>query len=173
MPIVSSASTLDAHTQTGGGARYLVERHTDDLGLVHTVGPYLVPDGFDVAARLAARVTEMNVNFAEKEAREWTCATTAYFLRHQTKAELAARVWGALREAQRDGSELAKIKAQRICWRLYNRYSAGDFTVAELRASYNSFFGTSLTANQFNTQVVARMLAARDRYQAMLDEAEI
>ena len=68
MPIVSSAAIIDAHTQQGGG-RYVIERHTDDAGVVHQVGPYLAPDGFDTAARLAARATQIDEQLAEAEAR--------------------------------------------------------------------------------------------------------
>lgn len=68
MPIVSSTHTIDAHTQQGGG-RYVIERHTDDAGVVHQVGPYLAPDGFDTAARLAARATQIDEQLAEAEAR--------------------------------------------------------------------------------------------------------
>lgn len=68
MPIVSSATTIDAHTQQGGG-RYVIERHTDQDGNVYQVGPYLAPAGFDVDARLSARATEINDQLAEAEAK--------------------------------------------------------------------------------------------------------
>lgn len=67
MPIVSSTHTIDTHTQRGGG-RYVIERHTDSTGVVHQIGPYLAPAGFDVAARLAARAAELNERLAEEEA---------------------------------------------------------------------------------------------------------
>lgn len=67
MPIVSSTHTIDAHTQQGGG-RYVIERHTDDAGQVYQVGPYLAPEGFDVAARLASRATQISDQLAEAEA---------------------------------------------------------------------------------------------------------
>lgn len=67
MPIVSSETIIDAHTQAGGG-RYVIERHTDDAGVVHQVGPYLAPEGFDTAARLAARAVEIDAQLAEAEA---------------------------------------------------------------------------------------------------------
>jgi hypothetical protein len=67
MPIVSSTHTIDAHQQVGGG-RYVIERHTDDVGVVHQVGPWLAPDGFDVAARVASRAGQINEQLAEAEA---------------------------------------------------------------------------------------------------------
>ena len=67
MPIVSSVTIIDAHTQVSGG-RYVIERHTDDLGKVHQVGPYLAPAGFDTAARLASRAIEIDTQLAEAEA---------------------------------------------------------------------------------------------------------
>jgi hypothetical protein len=67
MPIVSSTHTIDAHQQVGGG-RYVIERHTDDAGKVYQVGPWLAPDGFDVAARVASRAAQINDQLAEAEA---------------------------------------------------------------------------------------------------------
>jgi hypothetical protein len=67
VPIVSSTSIIDAHTQQGGG-RYVIERHTDDAGQVYQVGPWLAPEGFDVAARVASRAAQINDQLAEAEA---------------------------------------------------------------------------------------------------------
>jgi hypothetical protein len=54
MPIVSSTHTIDAHQQASG-ARYVVERHTDNTGRVYQIGPYLAPAGFDTQAAMVAR----------------------------------------------------------------------------------------------------------------------
>ena len=67
MSIVSSTSIIDAHTQPDGG-RYVIERHTDSEGVVHQVGPYLAPDGFDTDARLAATAVYLADRLAEAEA---------------------------------------------------------------------------------------------------------
>ena len=67
MPVISSQSIVDVHAQANGG-RYVIERHTDDAGFVHQVGPYLAPAGFNVAARVTARAAEMSVQMAEAEA---------------------------------------------------------------------------------------------------------
>lgn len=67
MPIVSSQSIIDAHTQQGGG-RYVIERHTDGDGKVYQVGPYLASEGFDMAARLAARASDLSEQLAQAEA---------------------------------------------------------------------------------------------------------
>lgn len=67
MSIVSSTAIIDAHAQDGAG-HYVVERHTDDAGVVHQIGPWLAPAGFDVAARVAARALEINEQMAEAEA---------------------------------------------------------------------------------------------------------
>ena len=69
MPIVSSTQIVDAHQQQTGG-RYVIERHTDELGVVYQVGPYLAPDGYDTAARLASRAVEISAQLAEAEAQE-------------------------------------------------------------------------------------------------------
>lgn len=67
MPIVSSTYTLDAHEQRGGG-RYVVERHTDDAGRVHQIGPYIAADEAQAQARMAARVALLDEQLAEAEA---------------------------------------------------------------------------------------------------------
>ena len=67
MPIVSSTFTQDAHVQRDG-SRYTIERHTDDAGKVYQVGPYLAPEGFDVAGRMASRAVQINEQLAEAEA---------------------------------------------------------------------------------------------------------
>ena len=94
-------------------------------------------------------------------------------LKHQTMAQFAARIWAKLRAAQTSGSETDKLRADRICWRLYGWYQAGELTVPELRSSYNAFFGTSLNATQFNDNVLTKLLAARNRYQAALDASTV
>jgi hypothetical protein len=67
MSIVSSVNIIDAHTQPGGG-RYVIERHTDSDSVVHQVGPYLAPAGFDTAARLASRAISIADQLAQAEA---------------------------------------------------------------------------------------------------------
>ena len=67
MPIVSSTFAQDAHVQRDG-SRYTIERHTDDAGKVYQVGPYLAPEGFDVAGRVASRAAQINEQLAEAEA---------------------------------------------------------------------------------------------------------
>lgn len=67
MPIVSSEYIADGHTQKSGG-RYVIERHTDDVGKVYQLSPYLAPDGLDIAARLATHANEINAQLAEAEA---------------------------------------------------------------------------------------------------------
>lgn len=69
MPIVSSTYTTDAHAQTGGG-RWTIERHTDNTGLVHTVGPYLWDEVSNRDTLLAARAAQIDAQLAEAEAEQ-------------------------------------------------------------------------------------------------------
>ena len=71
MPIITSTYAADAHTQRSGG-RYVIERHTDGDNRVYQVGPYLAPEGFDIAARMAARAVEISDQLAEAEAQALT-----------------------------------------------------------------------------------------------------
>ena len=66
MPIVQTVVEADAHTQQGG-ARYVVERHTDHLGNQYMVGPYLAQPGFDYNARATQRAAEIEQQLAEAE----------------------------------------------------------------------------------------------------------
>ena len=91
-------------------------------------------------------------------------------LKHQTTAQFAARFWARLQRAYRDGN---KIEFARLVWWLYNRVQAGDFTSNEVRISFNNAYGRSLTATQWTNTIVPRLTTIRDRYQAMLDEADL
>lgn len=69
MPIVSSAYTIDAHTQSNG-ARWVVERHPSSDGRVIQHGPYLLPAGQGAAeaeAAMNARVASINARLADEE----------------------------------------------------------------------------------------------------------
>ena len=67
MSIVSSEAIVDSHTQASGSS-YVIERHTDSLGAVHTIGPYLAESGFDINARLASHAVELATQLADEEA---------------------------------------------------------------------------------------------------------
>jgi hypothetical protein len=69
MSIVSSETIIDAAAQVGGG-HYVLERHTDSNGVIHQIGPYLAPVGFDTTARLAAQATALANTLADGEAQE-------------------------------------------------------------------------------------------------------
>lgn len=92
----------------------------------------------------------------------------ALTINHQTAGEFAARYWARLQAAFARGD---KIEYCRLIWWLYNRIQAGDLTGDQARVSFNTAYGRSLNTTQWNTLVTTRFLPARDRYQAMLDEA--
>lgn len=94
----------------------------------------------------------------------------ALILNHQTTAAFAGRYWARLQGAFSRGDQ---IEYSRLIWWLYNRIQAGDLTSDQARVSFNSAYGRSLNPTQWNTLVTTRFLPARDRYQAMLDEAAL
>lgn len=63
--IASSAHAL-GHAQADG-RRYVVETHTDHLGVAHRV-EYLAAVGTDTAAVMTARATQLEARLAEAEA---------------------------------------------------------------------------------------------------------
>jgi len=103
-------------------------------------------------------------------------------LEHQTAAQFASRFWAALRgyraiaddeSAGQYAREKARHKFYRMIWWLYNRVQAGDFTSNDVRLSFNAAYGRNLNAAQWNSFVTNTLLPIRDRYQAMLDQADI
>ena len=106
----------------------------------------------------------------------------ALTLRHQTAAQFAARFWAKLRAlyvaSTASGlSDSAKTEAKteysRMIWWLYGKVQAGDLTTNDVRLSFNAAYGRSLTLAQWNTFVTSTLKPIRDRYQAMLDEADL
>lgn len=61
-----SSSVIAKDIDLGGGIRYIEERHTINDGSVRIVR-YQCPEGFDKAARMAARVIEINDRLAAEE----------------------------------------------------------------------------------------------------------
>lgn len=169
MPIVSSTSEIDAHQQRDGG-RFVVERHTDDVGQVYVVGPYLAQDGFDVVARRTARALEISAQLAEFEADHNLAKESAPSLRHQTAPQFAARFWARVQAAFDAGN---KLEYARLIWWVAQRIQAGQLTTDQVRLSYNAFYSKSLNATQWTTLVTTRFIPARDRYQALLNEGQI
>lgn len=93
----------------------------------------------------------------------------AISLKHQTTAQFAARFWVRLRRMYGDD----KIEFARMIWWLYNRVQDGDFTSNEVRLSFNAAYGRLLTLAQWNSFVTNTLVPIRDRYQAMLDQADL
>lgn len=91
-------------------------------------------------------------------------------LRHQTAAQFAARFWAKLRAAYAAGD---KIAYGRMIWWLYGKVQAGNLTTNDVRVSFNAAYGRALTLAQWNTFVTSTLKPIRDRYQAMLDEADL
>jgi hypothetical protein len=169
MSIVNSTYSLDAHYQSNGD-RYVTEHHTDNLGMVHQIGPYLISPSTDIDAIIANRVAKLNEQLSESEIEKYLAYTTITItLQHQTAAQFAARFWDKLQQAYSED----KIRYCRMIWWLSNKVTSGELTSNDIRLSYNNFFNKSLTITQWNTLVNTRFIPARDRYQAMLDEDQV
>ena len=94
----------------------------------------------------------------------------ALSLLHQTAAQFAARFWARLRAAYVAGDKMAY---SRMIWWLYRKVQAGDLTTNDVRVSFNAAYGRALTLAQWNTFVTSTLKPIRDRYQALLDEADL
>jgi hypothetical protein len=166
--IVSSQNFLDAHTQIDG-TRYCKQVCTDSAGGSHQQLLRLSP-GDDADARLADYAARLVVSLAEQEYHRVVRRDAPIVLAHQTKEEFAARYWQELLAAYQ---EVDKVRVGYLIWWVYNRFSDGGFTSNQLRLSFNTAYERSLTGAQWNTLVTDRLIPIRDRYQAMLDEAEL
>lgn len=165
MGIVSSVAIVDAAVQISGG-RYVTERHTATGGAVHQAS-YCAPEGFDVQARLAASAVTLAARLASDEVDEALSRPgVALVLLHQTPAEFALAFWTRVRAAFDNN----KIEYGRLIWWIAGMVTAGHVTDAQARISFNTAFERSLTAQQWNTLKTNRLIPARDRYQALLDE---
>ncbi len=67
MPIVSSTYLLDTASQKEE-TKFVIERHVLDTGEVILSSPYLIPEGFNMDARISAQATSINTQLAEQEA---------------------------------------------------------------------------------------------------------
>ena len=91
-------------------------------------------------------------------------------LKHQTAVQFAARFWAKLKTAYQGGDKLTYHKM--IYW-IWARIQAGDLTSDQVRQSFNAAYGRSLTTAQWNTFVTSRLVPIKDRYLAMLAEADL
>ena len=90
-------------------------------------------------------------------------------LQHQTAAEFAARFWDRVRAAYMHGN---KLEFCRLIWWAWTKIQAGDLTSDQVRLSFNSAYGRSLNTAQWNSFVTSTLVPAKDRYLAILNQAE-
>ena len=91
-------------------------------------------------------------------------------LQHQTPAEFAARFWRKVQAAYQAGD---KLTYHRLIWWVWSRVQAGDLTNDQVRQSFNAAFGRSLNITQWNDLVTTRFVPIKDRYLALIAEADL
>ena len=94
----------------------------------------------------------------------------ALSLQHQTAEEFALRFWNSTRAAFDAGD---RQTFHRNIWWLWDKIQAGDITSTQARVSYNTAFGTSLTATQWTNTIVPKLTAIKDRWAAYLAESMV
>ena len=94
----------------------------------------------------------------------------ALSLTYQSEAQFADRFWSRLRDAYRSGDKFA---FSRLIWWLYGKVQSGDLTSNQVRLSFNAAYGRSLNSTQWNSFVSGTLAPIRDRYQAILDQADL
>ena len=91
-------------------------------------------------------------------------------LKHQTTVQFAARFWAKLKTAYQAGDKL--IYHRMIYW-IWSKVQDGNLTNDQVRVSFNTAYGRSLTLAQWNTLVSTRLVPVKDRYLAMLAESDL
>jgi hypothetical protein len=91
-------------------------------------------------------------------------------LKHQTPAQFAARFWARVQAARAAGDQYTW---HRLIWWVWSKVQSGDLTSDQVRLSFNNAFNRSLTTAQWNTFVTTKLVPIKDRYLAMLAEAEL
>lgn len=94
----------------------------------------------------------------------------ALSLNHQTAAQFASRFWARARAAYQTGN---KVEFARLITWVWQRVQAGDLTNDQVRLSYNAAYGKSLNTTQWNSLVNTWLVPMKDRYLAMLAEADL
>lgn len=135
MAIVSSQLTLGVVQKDG--RRYVLETHTDNLGVLHVV-EYLAAVGADVDAILTARAVLIEADLEQIEVKQALDTDASPTLQYATMVQLGNYV----RSHYRDMSGLELARTAR--W-IVNRINDGTFTDTQVR----NFFGLTLT--QYNT----------------------
>ena len=91
-------------------------------------------------------------------------------LKHQTPAEFAARFWARVQAARAAGDTYTW---HRLIWWVWSKVQSGDLTSDQVRLSFNNAFNRSLNATQWNTLVTTKLVPIKDRYLAMIAEADL
>ena len=91
-------------------------------------------------------------------------------LKHQTAAQFAARFWDKLQTAYQSGD---KLTYHRMVWWVWARVQAGDLTNDQVRLSFNTAYGRSLTTAEWNNFVTSRLIPIKDRYLSLLEEQDL
>ena len=91
-------------------------------------------------------------------------------LQHQTAEEFAARFWAKVRAAKQSGNNLEFC---RLVWWAWTKIQAGDLTNDQVRLSFNNAYGRSLNTTQWNSFVTSTLVPAKDRYLAILNQADL
>lgn len=93
----------------------------------------------------------------------------ALTLYHQTAGQFAARFWARVRVAY----AADKLEFCRLIWWVWTRIQAGDLTSDQVRLSFNAAYGRSLNTAQWNSFVTSTLVPAKDKYLAVLNQADL
>lgn len=90
-------------------------------------------------------------------------------LQHQTAAQFADRFWSRVRSAH----TADKLEFARLIWWIWSRVQAGDLTNDQVRVSFNAAYGRSLNTAQWNSFVTSTLVPIKDRYLAVINQADL
>lgn len=166
MSIVSSTFTTGA--PQADGRTYVIEVHTDNVGLQYVV-QYLAAVGADYTAVMTARAAQLSTQIADIEASN-AIDTVGLTLNYQTKAEFAARFWKLVDQSLQNSN---RILFEKLMYWLIERIGDGTITDAQALSTFNTYFGRALTGAQWTTLKTNRIQPAHDRWAALIAEAAL
>lgn len=70
-------------------------------------------------------------------------------------------------------SEGNKFEVARMIWWLHARVTSGDLMSNAVRLSFNAAYSRSLNTAQWNNFITNTLTPIKDRYQAMLNQADL
>lgn len=162
--ITQSIYIADEHTQASG-ARYVIERHTDDLGRVMQFGPYLCEPDMNPENIMLERAARLNQDFAARDAESAQAAQGRIpWSKLEFRDQLGSQTEQAMDEFFATFESNPALTAQqknqiRTGWR---RFQEAHFIERPLRSEVLSMLGLLQALGLITQQQIDNIVAAAE-----------